>query len=70
MIETIHGKVYVYCDCCGHSLADDYEYFKTFGEALLAKKSMNWKSVKHNGQWEDRCNQCQSIAAIIVTSDI
>ncbi|MCX7951932.1 MAG: hypothetical protein N2594_08315 [Clostridiales bacterium] len=53
MIEKIHGKHYLICDCCG----DEFE-FDSYDKAIQFKRENDWKSRKYNGEWEDICDYC------------
>ena len=54
-IECSSGFYTPVCDICGESLPPEFDFY----DAVNAKKCAGWKSVKHNGEWEDICPMCQ-----------
>jgi hypothetical protein len=49
------------CDVCGEIARNEHKFdtFPTFQDAVKFKKQNNWKSSKHQGEWEDVCPECQ-----------
>lgn len=43
------------CDKCGFCVEEDFEEFY---DAVNYKKDNDWKSVKIDGSWQDRCPEC------------
>jgi hypothetical protein len=43
------------CDECGTLLGE----YKTFRDAVAAKKELGMKSIRVNGEWIDLCEDCQ-----------
>lgn len=55
-IERDSGFYTLTCDICGEEVN---EQFYDFQEAVNYKKDNDWKSQKHNGEWQDICPECQ-----------
>lgn len=48
---------YLCCDVCGEEA--EPQGFEEFNDAVAYKKENGWKSIKHLGEWEDVCPECQ-----------
>jgi len=53
-IEKSGGTFTPTCDGCGEELDTEFE----FSDAVAAKKSADWRSVKDGGEWYDYCPDC------------
>lgn len=55
MIERVRNKYELQCDYCSNYVDE----FEDFQEAVDYKKANNWKSVNINGEWTDKCPNCE-----------
>ena len=55
MIEKQGSGYELQCDYCSNYVDD----FDDFQEAVDYKKANGWKSVNINGEWTDKCPDCQ-----------
>lgn len=55
-IENFLGIYTPICDICGEELGPEFDFY----EAVRVKKAAGWKSVKHNGEWQDVCPSCMA----------
>ena len=60
-IEKNDSGFILYCDICGEQAEiSNNKEFEKFQDAVKYKKQYCWKSIKHQGMWEDICPECQS----------
>lgn len=53
-IEKEYGKFIPVCDGCLETL----EECDTFQDAVEECRNNNWRNVRVNGQWQNRCPKC------------
>lgn len=56
MILKLSWRHVLYCDICGLEVIPPFD---TFDNAVEYKKKHQWKSQKHNNDWQDVCPECQ-----------
>ena len=55
MIERFGNRYELQCDYCSNYVDD----FEDFQEAVDYKKANGWKSKNINGEWLDKCPNCE-----------